>query len=50
QVFQCLRAGAVPIYWGAPNVNAFVPPGSVIQVGALQLRLFAGGRQKYWNG
>ncbi|CAM9200855.1 unnamed protein product, partial [Phaeothamnion confervicola] len=31
KVYQCLRAGAVPIYWGAPNVEDFVPAGSIIK-------------------
>ncbi len=25
KIFDCFHAGCVPIYWGAPNVNEFIP-------------------------
>lgn len=30
KIYDCLGAGTVPIYLGAPNVDEFVPPGSYI--------------------
>lgn len=30
KIYDCLGAGTVPIYLGAPNVGEFVPPGSYI--------------------
>eukprot|EP01102_Stenamoeba_stenopodia_P000766 TRINITY_DN10718_c0_g1_i1.p1 TRINITY_DN10718_c0_g1~~TRINITY_DN10718_c0_g1_i1.p1 ORF type:complete len:549 (+),score=163.66 TRINITY_DN10718_c0_g1_i1:156-1802(+) len=32
KVYHGLRAGTVPIYMGAPNVDTFVPPNSIIKV------------------
>jgi hypothetical protein len=26
KLFDCLRAGTVPVYWGAPNIEEYVPP------------------------
>lgn len=26
KIFDCMIAGAVPVYWGAPNVATFIPP------------------------
>ena len=31
KLFYALDAGAIPIYFGAPNVLDLVPPGSIIQ-------------------
>ncbi|MFC1646683.1 glycosyltransferase family 10 domain-containing protein [Patescibacteria group bacterium] len=25
KIFDCMKAGAVPIYWGAPNIEKFIP-------------------------
>jgi hypothetical protein len=25
KIFDCLRAGAVPVYWGAPDIESYVP-------------------------
>ena len=30
KVFDCLRAGTVPIYWGAPDIQDVVPPDAYI--------------------
>ncbi|OGH88686.1 MAG: hypothetical protein A3J93_01150 [Candidatus Magasanikbacteria bacterium RIFOXYC2_FULL_42_28] len=30
KIFDCLRAGTVPIYWGAPNINDYVDQESFI--------------------
>lgn len=30
KIFDCLRAGTVPVYWGAPNVSAYVDPDAFI--------------------
>jgi Glycosyltransferase family 10 (fucosyltransferase) C-term/Fucosyltransferase, N-terminal len=34
KIFDCLRAGSIPVYLGAPNVAAFVPDGSYINAAA----------------
>jgi len=30
KIFDCFFAGCVPIYWGAPNVTDYIPPGTFI--------------------
>jgi len=30
KIFDCMRAGVVPIYWGAPNITDFVDEGTFI--------------------
>jgi hypothetical protein len=30
KIFDCMRAGCVPIYWGAPNIDAFVDAGTFV--------------------
>jgi hypothetical protein len=30
KIFDCMRADCVPIYWGAPNVNAYVDPAAFV--------------------
>jgi len=40
KVFDALRAGSIPVYFGAANVDEFVPEGSYIDAGA-----FGGGRE-----
>jgi hypothetical protein len=30
KIFDCMRAGCVPIYWGAPNITEYVDPGAFI--------------------
>ena len=30
KLFDCLLAGTVPVYWGAPNIAQWVPPGCFI--------------------
>lgn len=30
KIFDCFMAGTVPIYWGAPNIEAYVPKGCFI--------------------
>lgn len=30
KIFDCFQAGVVPIYWGAPNVERFIPKGCFI--------------------
>jgi hypothetical protein len=32
KVYLALKAGTIPIYFGAPNVDSFVPEGSIIRV------------------
>lgn len=30
KIFDCFMAGTVPVYWGAPNIEAYVPKGCFI--------------------
>jgi hypothetical protein len=30
KIFDCIRCGCVPIYWGATNINDYVHPGSFV--------------------
>lgn len=30
KIFDCFQAGTVPIYWGAPNISKYIPPGCFI--------------------
>ena len=30
KIFDCMIAGCVPIYWGAPNIDRYIPPGCFI--------------------
>jgi hypothetical protein len=30
KIFDCLRAGCVPVYWGAPNIGDYVDPAAFI--------------------
>lgn len=32
KIFDCMYAGAVPIYWGAPDVGDYIPQGTFIDV------------------
>lgn len=32
KVYNGFQAGTLPIYWGAENVDAFVPEGSIVKV------------------
>ena len=34
KAYHALLAGAVPIYWGAPDARAFLPPGSAVFIDA----------------
>jgi len=30
KIFDCFAAGCVPIYWGASNIDAYIPPGCFV--------------------
>jgi hypothetical protein len=30
KIFDCLRAGTIPVYWGAPDIREIVPPSTFI--------------------
>lgn len=32
KVYNGLQAGTLPVYWGATNIQDYVPRGSVVQV------------------
>ncbi|MDD4913013.1 MAG: glycosyltransferase family 10 [Sideroxydans sp.] len=32
KIFDCFYAGAIPLYWGAPDINTLIPPDSYIDV------------------
>jgi hypothetical protein len=33
KIFDCMRAGCVPVYWGAPNIDEYVDEGTFIDRG-----------------
>ncbi|MFA6066327.1 MAG: glycosyltransferase family 10 [Candidatus Babeliaceae bacterium] len=42
KIFDCFRAGCVPIYWGAPNINHYIPEACYID-----RRRFANNQELY---
>lgn len=53
KIFDCFAAGCIPIYWGAPNIETFVPKGCFIdrrdfaQLQDLYIFLKNMGKQEY---
>lgn len=46
KVYNGLAAGTLPVYWGADNVDDFVPKGSVVKVRQGNITFFAEGNRK----
>lgn len=32
KIFDCLYAGTIPLYWGAPDIDLLVPPDAYVDV------------------
>lgn len=43
KVYNGLQSGTLPIYWGAENVDDYVPRGSVVKVSVGGGRTLSGG-------
>jgi len=43
KIFDCLYAGTIPLYWGAPDIEVLIPPETYIDV-----RRFSSS-EEMWN-